>query len=478
MKKVLAIDMGATSIRGIIGYIENGNLIMEEVMRLSHKTVLKNGRMRWQWEKLTDAIVKTINGSADSIVSVGIDTWGVDFGVLDKEGNLIEDPVAYRDAGHEEGYREALKRFSEEEIFLNTGTQIMSINTLFQLLAYRKFDIDNYKKIDKVLMLPDLIGYMLTGNKAGEETIWSTTQILNLKDRKLSKSILEKMELSSGIFPKMTFAGNIIGSTKTSRVESLRDKDIKVVSVCGHDTASAVLLTEAFGDEDVMFLSCGTWSLIGARVKEAVLTREIYASSLTNELGYDSATLLFKNITGLYLLEKFKAQLEEKRGKKISFDEITEYVRESIEAKGDMTVTVDMEEAEFAADNVNAKEAIDRYLKKNGLSVPDADMDYFRIIYESLVEKYIQTKESIEAVTKKKYRKLHIIGGGAKSALLCQLIADKMNIPVLAGPVEASALGNILIQLKAAGAVKDMGTGIEIALKSQETKNYTPNIRR
>ena len=265
MKKALAIDMGATSIRGIIGYIEDGRIKLEEVMRFSHEIKSSNGRLRWDFDELVKKIVETIKENGHEISSVGIDTWGVDFGLVDKEGKLVEPPVCYRDPKHQEGYEEALKSLSEKEIFAETGTQIMSINTLFQLLAFKKLNPSGYEKADKLLMMPDLIQYLLTGNMTGEETILSTTQILNLKTGDYSDKLLEAYGLDKNKLPKIIKAGSITGNVKTGLVDELKDLDVDVVSVCGHDTASAVLLTKVMTDADTMFLSCGTWSLIPLR---------------------------------------------------------------------------------------------------------------------------------------------------------------------------------------------------------------------
>lgn len=470
MKKVLAIDMGATSIRGILAHIEDNKLKLEEVMRISHNLVHEGERLRWQWDLIIAKITETILSHANEIESVAVDTWGVDFGCIDTKGELISNPISYRDPKHSIGHELAVKNLSCEELFENTGTQIMNINTLFQLLTLRNESEEEYSKIDKILMLPDLITYLLSGEILGEETIWSTTSMMNLKERNYSEFILEKFKIDRKILPNITQSGIVAGSTRNSKIDALREHDIKVVSVCGHDTASAVLLTKAFTDKEYMFLSCGTWSLFGTGVDAANLSRVVFEKNLTNELGYDGKTLLFKNITGLYLLEKYKSQLEEKKGK-IEFSEITDYVFKSIEAK--KTVShIDMEDERFGDANIEAKSAIDAYLLEKGESLPENEMEYFRIIYESLVHKYIETKLSIEEITGKQYKKLHIIGGGAKSELLCKLIADRLGVSVVAGPFEASALGNILLQLKALSRIPDLNYGLELIKDICEIKEY------
>ena len=453
MKKVLAIDMGATSVRGIIGYIEDGGVKLEEVMRFSHEIKSSNGRLRWDFDELLKKIANTIKENANEISSVGIDTWGVDFGLIDREGKLIEHPVCYRDPKHQEGYEEALK-------------------TLFQLLALRKVSPDTYEKAEKLLMMPDLIQYLLTGNMVGEETILSTTQILNLKTGDYSAKLLKELNLDKNKLPKIAKAGSITGNVKTGLIEELKDLDVDVVSVCGHDTASAVLLTKVMTDADTMFLSCGTWSLFGIRAESPDLSEKAYDKGLTNELGFDSTPLLFKNLTGLYLLEKYKTGLEKKLGRKLGFDEITAYVEESLKKEETISNLIDMEDSRFGSEEADAKEVIDEYLKENGLKLPENEMDYFRVIYESMVKKYSEVKTALEEISGKKYKKVHMIGGGAKSSLLCKLIAKRLEVNITAGPYEASALGNILVQLKALGEIKTIEEGLEAAYKSQEIKTY------
>ena len=467
MKKVLAIDMGSSSIRGCIGYIEEGRIENKEVMRMSHKIEEKDGRMRWEWDRIINCIADTICEYADEISSVAVDTWGVDFGILDREGELISTPIAYRDERHSDGFMEALEALGEESIFLNTGNQLMSINSLYQLLALRKHSKKEFDKTDKVLMMPALVNYMICGVKSGEETIWSTSQLLNLKSGKISEKIVKTFGLKESLFPDIHKPGLLIGNTKNSKIKKLKDKAVDVVSVCSHDTASAVILTESFTNQDTMFLSCGTWSLFGVKVDEAVISKEVFEVGLTNELGLNSTTMLFKNLTGLYLLEKFKQQLEEKLERKISFSEISEYVTVSYNKDKDFTSLIDMEDVRFSKEDIKAREAIDEYLKEKGYKVLGNDFEYFRLIYESMVYKYLSVKKLIEGITKKKYKKLHLIGGGARSEFLCRLLCDKLEMEVVAGPYEASALGNILVQLLSLGEVKDIESAKEAAFKSE-----------
>ena len=465
MNKVLAFDMGATSIRGIVGYIADGKLITEEVMRMSHSIKNKDGRLYWDFDAILDKIVNTIIENKD-VSCIGIDTWGVDFGMIDKDGELIDTPFSYRDEKYSIGREEAKSKISELEIFKNSGNQIMTINTVFQLLTLKKLNPDIYEKADKLLMMPDLIFYMLTGKKIGEETIWSTTGLYDMGQRKVSDTIFEKLELKKSLVPEIVKATEAIGSTRDSKIEALRSLDIDVIPVCTHDTASALLMTDSFLDEDSMFLSCGTWSLIGSAVDECIITDEAYENNLTNELGFDSKPMFFKNITGLYLLEKYKSQLEKKLGRKISFDEISAYVN-GLDKK---LPTIDMDAEVFARESIDVKTEIDKFIENNGGNIPEDDFDYFAVIYESMVNKYIEVKTDIEKILHKNFKRIHIIGGGAKSSVLTSMIANKMGVALKAGPYESSALGNILLSLLHMKEVKDLKTGIELILGSCEIK--------
>lgn len=462
MKYSLAFDLGATSIRGILGYIEDGKLKTEEVLRFSHERIKENGRSRWDWNKIIKNIEETILKYGDSLSSIGVDTWGVDFGILNKDGELLENPVSYRDGYNMVGFEKAQESLSLKDIFMKTGNQIMSINTLFQILALKE-ENRNYKDIKTVLMMPDLINYFLTGKSYAEMTIASTTQLFELENKRYSSEILKSYGIDESIFPEVIEPGKIVGSTKNSKLESLRKFDIPVISTASHDTASAVLLTKAYTDSETLFLSCGTWSLIGCLSEKPIITEEAFKDSLTNETGYNCSNMFFKNITGLYILEKLKGQLEEKLGTEISFDEITNYV-----SSCDVDKVVDVENEVFQQDEFNVIEEIDKIIE-----IPlDNDFDYFKVVYLSLVEKYKKTIEQISQVMNKRFKNLHIIGGGAKSKLLCQMIADSTKLDITAGPFEATAYGNLLIQKIALNEVKSLEEGFNIIEKSSEVYKY------
>lgn len=468
----LAFDFGATSIRAILGAVENGRFVTTEVMRMSHQRVTEDGRSRWEWDKIVNKVVETIKAHAHEISSIAVNTWGVDFGVVGEDGKLLANPISYRDARHNEGFEYAQETLSQEQIFMATGNQIMSINSLFQLLVLKKDSAQGcptYNKINKLLMLPDLLNYLLTGQQRAELTIASTSQLLDLRTKKFAEPILQAYGIKESIFAPIVYPTEVVGSIKDSLIPELRElnKDIKVIACASHDTASAVLLTEAYTDHDTAFLSCGTWSLIGGLTDEPVISKEAFARDLTNETGFAGSNMFFKNITGLYILEMLKNQLEAKRGAKIPFDEITTYVENC-----PVDQFVDVGAEVFAQNEFDVKEAINSLLGTKF----ENDFDYFKVIYLSLAKKYHATLQDIETILQKKFKKLHMIGGGTQSKFLCQLVSNVTGLEVIAGPMEATAYGNLLAQMIALKEFDSLEQGRKVILDSSEFKVYHPQV--
>ena len=470
MKKALAFDLGATSIRGILGYVEDGVLKTKEVLRFSHDRVKDNDRSRWNFNLIMDHITDTIIKYKDEVDTIGVDTWGVDFGVIGKDGKLLENPVSYRDAKHALGYAVAQKKMSLSDIFLQSGNQIMPINTLFQLLSLKEINEDTYNKIDTLLLMPDLINYYLTGEKYSEQTIASTSQLYDLKNNEFSKEILNTFSIDKNIFAKVISQGVVIGGLKNSKIEKLKllDSDIKVISVASHDTASAVLLTKSYLDYETLFLSCGTWSLIGCVTDKAIVSKEVYEHSLTNESGYKGSNMFFTNITGLYLVEKLKSLLEMRYQKEIDFADITSYVKDH-----KPLCTFDVALEVFSQDEFDI---IDEINKIVDIKVSH-DFDYFVMIYSSLCEKYVKTIEHIKRISNRNFTRIHIIGGGAKSEVLCQMIADSTKLDVVVGPFEATAYGNLIIQLMAQNKIASLEDGLNIIKNTTTLLNYIPQTK-
>ena len=467
----LAFDFGATSIRAILGGVEDGHFVTKEVMRMAHGRVMQDGRSRWEWDKIVAKVTATILAHKDEISSIAVNTWGVDFGLLDEQGELVCNPISYRDGRHQEGFEFAQTKLSCEDIFMATGNQIMAINSLFQLLVLQqdaaKGSDQTYAKASKLLMLPDLLSYLLSGEQRAELTIASTSQMLDLRTRNFSDKVLSAYGINQELFAPIVYPTEKIGSLKNSKIKELRELglDIPVIACASHDTASAVLLTEAYTDKDTAFLSCGTWSLLGGLTGEPVISKQAFDENLTNETGFNGTNMFFQNITGLYILEMYKKQLEAKRGENISFADITAYVTDCA-----ITDTINVDDPVFSQNEFDVKEAIDKLLCKSF----DHEFDYFKVIYLSLAHKYNATLKAIESIIGRKFKKLHMIGGGTQSTFLCQLVANVTQLEVVAGPMEATAYGNLLAQQLALKVFNSLEEGRKVILQSSEFKVYQP----
>lgn len=471
--KVLAFDMGATSIRGVIGTLENETITLKEVMRFNHKILEKDGRKYWDWDNLIKQIEKTVLDNHKEIDSIAVDTWGVDYGIINEDGNLLESPTSYRDEGCMEGFESIKEKISLRELFFETGNQIMPINTLFQLESKRLTSPDLIKNADKLLMIPDLVNYFLTGRMYGEKTICSTSQMFDLEKGDWNYELVDKLGFEKKILAKIIDNKTVVGNLKNSKIKSLNKFDIDVISVASHDTASAVYVTESYTDKDTLFLSSGTWSLMGACVDKVVINEDTYGYNLTNETGYNSKNMLFKNITGLYLIEKLIDSLEKKYGKRFTYEEINKIVEDTAIKKA----YIDVEEEVFALESDDFINDLDEYLEKTNQSPIDDKKDYFRIIYESLVRYYKTVLKQVEECSNRKFKRIHIIGGGSQSELLCQMIADELSLDVIAGPKEATALGNVMSQLEHHYGEEKSSYLRKIVEKSFKLKKYYPVTR-
>ena len=467
MNKVLAVDMGATSIRGVIGYIEDKKLITETVYRFKHDIIEEDGRKRWQWNKILKEIENIILENKDDISSIGVDTWGVDFGLLDSDGNLIENPMSYRDLLNDMGFEKSEEIISKKDLFLNTGNQLMSMNSLFQLFTYKLLNEEKFNKIDKILFMPDLVNYFLTSEKFTELTIASTSQMLDLNTNNWSNKVLQSFSIPKEILPDIIENKTIIGNIRNSKIDSLRETDIDIMSVASHDTASAVFLTKAYRDEEYAFLSSGTWSLIGGCTKKAYIDEEVFNSNLTNEIGFGSKNMFFKNITGLYLIERLRKEVLDLNGEKFDFDFISKLVLNTEPFK----IYIDTDYKDFTNEEIPILESIEKYLVETNQNILTDKTEYFRGIYEGLVFKYYDVIKEIESHIGYEFKGIHIIGGGSKADFLCQMIADGLDKKVLAGPVEATAMGNILAQLSVLDENLDLD---EIIKNSYNLVEYNP----
>ena len=468
--KFLAFDLGATSGRAIIGTVEGDRLTSEEVYRFPNAVKESDGKYYWDINSLFDhfkAALTKVAGMGVKIESIGIDTWGVDFGHVGEDGGIIGMPRAYRDPYTDGIPEEVFRIIPREELYSATGVQIMNFNTIFQLYAQSKEADSRLPETDKILFMPDLLAYMLTGKMVCEYTDASTSGIINPRERGFRKDLLERLGIDPSILLDITQPGTKVGVLKKEICEETGMEPVPVIAVAGHDTASAIAAVPA-SDENFAYLSSGTWSLMGIESKDPIINDKSYEYNLTNEGGIEGTTRFLKNITGMWLLEQSRKTWE-KEGRKYSYPEMVEMGRQALSFDS----TIDPDDPRFAAPKDMDAE-IKAALRESGQRVPENDSEMISCIYHSLVKKYKSVIAMLQDFASFKIGKLHIIGGGSANQLMNQLTADELGIPVVAGPVEGTAIGNIMIQAKAAGLVKDRWEMRRIIGNSIQTTTYEP----
>lgn len=468
MKKVLAIDLGASSGRAIVGTFDGKSISLEEIHRFSNDPVILNGTMYWDVLRLFHEIKQSlVKAKPCGVESVSIDTWGVDFGLLDKDGRLLENPVHYRDGRTAGMVNESFKLIDKAEFYNITGNQFMEINTAFQLLSLVKNRPELIRRADKAVLMPDLFEYFLCGRIFAEQSIASTTQMFDAKEKQWSNKVLDKLGIKASLMPPIIKSGSVVGTLSAELCEELDIPPIKVIAVCGHDTQCALAATPA-AQKDFIFLSCGTWSLLGTELDSPVIDENSYRLNVTNELGYDEKTSFLKNIIGLWLIQESRRQWI-REGKEYSFAELESMARASVPFKS----FIDPDAPEFTPAG-NIPKRICEYCSRTGQPVPQNDGEIMRCIYESLALKYRSAKEELEACTGKEYSAVYMVGGGTKDRFLSQLTACSCGCTVSSGPVEATALGNIAIQLMAMGEISGLAEAREIVRSSERIYTFLP----
>ena len=468
----LAVDLGATSGRVILATLTDEKLDLEVLHRFPNRLIEVGGKYFWNIYALYEDILQGLTEAGKRKVevrSIGIDTWGVDFVHVAEDGTLCGLPRAYRDPytnGAPEAYFEQLSR---KEVYSRTGIQIMNFNSLFQLYAQSKEQSSALKNGKSILFMPDALSYLLTGEQVCEYTILSTSQFMNPRTKQVDEELLAVAGVEAARFPKVVMPGTRVGTLTPSIAKLTGLGEVPVVAVAGHDTGSAVAAVPA-EDEGFAYLSSGTWSLMGVELNEPEITEESFAMNFTNEGGVDGTTRFLKNITGMWLLEQCRATWK-KEGKDYSYPELMEMMKTTV-----ATVPADLldpDAKEFAAPT-NMPAAITAYCEANGKSVPQSDAQMVRLIFDSLAAKYAEVLGKLQQVSPFKIKTLHVIGGGAQNDLLNQMTSDACGIPVVAGPSEATALGNVMVQARAAGLVGSLAEMRRYILRSIETKRYEP----
>lgn len=472
MRKVyLAADFGGGSGRVMAGWLEDGHIVMEEVHRFGNRQVRLGGHLYWDFPALFEdmkAGLKAAAAKGYNVVSIGIDTWGVDFGLIDRDGVLLGNPVCYRDERTAGVTDELSKILAPADRYRTTGIQAMEINTLSQLYSMK--GSAQLEAADKLLFMPDLFAYFLTGVANNEYSIASTSELLDAKAREWSWETIRAFELPGGIFGEIVMPGTVRGKLRPDIAEETGLGEVNVVAVGSHDTASAVAAVPAVENcGPIAFLSSGTWSLLGVEMPEPILTEEARLAGFTNEGAVGEKIRFLQNITGLWILQRLMSEWKE-RGEEISYSELLPAAES---ACIDSIIPVD--DAAFM-NPVSMEKAICDHCRATSQAVPKSKAEMARCLFLSLAKRYSDAIEGVNRILPEPIKCLHIIGGGSQNALLNQMTADALGIPVWAGPVEATAMGNILVQAMAAGEVEGLSGIREVVRNSVSPKVYTPRM--
>lgn len=470
IKRVLAIDFGASGGRAILGSFDGEKITLEEVHRFTNDPVTVNGTVYWDvlrlFHEIKQGIIKA--NAAGGFDSVGIDTWGVDFGLIDGEGKLMENPVHYRDLRTKGLVEDSFSLLPKEKFYNLTGIQFMELNTVFQLYSLKKYRPHMLERAESILFMPDLFAYMLTGEKATEYSIATTSQLVDINTHDWCDEVFDKLGIPKRLMGKISLPGTVIRKLSDEvKAECGLDEDKKVISVCGHDTQSAITAVPA-ESEDFIFLSSGTWSLFGTELDTPIVNKKSLEMNITNEGGCEGKTGFLKNIIGLWLIQESRRHWG-RHGENYSYADLEKLALEAEPFK----CFIDPDSPEFTPMG-DIPGRVREYCRRTGQFVPETAGEIMRCIYESLAMKYRMTFDKIKDCTGKDYPCIHVIGGGVKDGLLCRMTASSCGVTVKAGPIEATVLGNIAVQLLAQDCVKTVAEARKIIANSESLKIFDP----
>ena len=466
-KYYLAVDIGASSGRHILGHLENGKMILEEMHRFPNGNVEKDGELTWDIDGLFQEILtgmKKCKEAGKIPVSVGIDTWAVDIVLLDENDKRIGNAVGYRDSGTRGKDLKVYEVIPEDKLYARTGIQKQIFNTIYQLMAWKENKPELFAKAKTMLMVPDYLHFCLSGVKATEYTNATTMQLVSPITKDWDMELIEKLAYPKEIFQKIVLPGTCLGNL-TKEMQEEVGFDCKVVVPATHDTGSAVMavpVAKGHENEDVLYISSGTWSLMGTELMEANCSAESKACNLTNEGGYDYRFRYLKNIMGLWMIQSVKKEI----GEGLSFGEICEAA-----SKTTIPSIVDANDDRFLAPQ-NMTEEVKKACAESGQAVPANLAEVASVIYNSLAKCYGKTIEEIERLTGKTFEGIHIVGGGSNAEYLNELTAKATGKTVYAGPTEATAIGNLAGQMIAGGELKDLADARNCIFESFEIKIY------
>lgn len=468
---VLAMDFGASSGRGIIGGFDGEKITLTELHRFENRPVMLAGRYTWDFPSLYAEILASLGKAAQNggAASLGIDTWGVDYGYIDRNGHLLANPVHYRDLRTQDVREKLFSRLPWDELYGITGIQDLSFNTVYQLYSDVINDPHLVSSAKKVLFTPDLFNYFLTGQLATEYTIASTGAILDAEKRAISSAILEKIGIPESMFAPVKQPSTYLGKLLPEVRDAAGANDLDVINVASHDTASAVIAVPAKND-DFVYISSGTWSLLGTEMYSPVITDETRRYGFTNEGGADGTIRVLKNIAGLWLSQESRRQWM-REGVKYSFDELASMANSAEPRR----FLINPDDERFTPAG-NMPRRIADYCEETGQGRPETPGQIIRCIFDSLALRYRWGVEKINEIKGKKTVSINIVGGGTKEKDLCRLASDACGIPVYAGPTEATALGNISSQLIASGHIGGVSEARDVIRASFPLEEYLPDV--
>lgn len=463
-KTCIAVDIGASSGRLMSSHYENGKIILNEIHRFKNQMKLENDHYYWDIDALFDEIILGLSKIDFTFDSVGIDTWAVDYVLIDEKGQRLTDVYAYRDHRTDETIEKVANIFAKNKTYAKTGIQFLPFNTLYQLYEHALEYPEHFQQAHHLLLIPDYLNYRLTGKITNEFTNSTSTQLLNIHTKDWDGELIALTKVPSSLFSKVILPGTILGELIVDLPLKQKHKP-QIIAPGTHDTASAIAAIPAM-DEDFAYISSGTWSLMGIESKTPICTAKSLEYNFTNEGGVFDTVRVLKNIMGLWLIQEVKRHYDDR----YSFAELVEYARVSTPFK----YLINPNNNRFMNPS-NMLEEIQAYCKETGQGVPSQPGEIARCIFDSLAFQYRDVLEKLREISGKSLNRIHIAGGGCQNELLNQLCADLTECVVYAGPVEATAIGNVLLQHIALGDISSLAEGRKIVLESFENKTFKPN---
>ena len=467
--RLAAVDIGAESGRVLVGTFDGGRLAIEDVHRFPNVPVTVAGTMHWDALRLFGDITTGLRkaGTAGDVASIGVDTWGVDFALLDERGRLLANPVHYRDARTDGMVEHAFSLVPRDEIYATTGIQFMAINTVYQLLAMASADDPLLRHADRLLMMADLFAHFLSGASVAEYTLASTSQALDARARDWARPMLERLGIPTRLLPEIVAPGTDVGGLTGALADAPGLAGARVVLPGSHDTASAVAGTP-LNSPSTAYISSGTWSLIGLEVPQPVISDVTLAANLTNEGGVDGTIRLLRNVVGLWLVQESRRALWPDR-EAPTYEKLAGLA----ETAPAFTAFIDPDDERFLRPG-DLPARVRAFCVETGQPVPANTATLIRVLLESLALRYAAAIDQLAAASGNPINGLHVVGGGSNHRLLCRLTAGATGLPVRAGPVEATAIGNLAVQAIAAGELASIAEARELAARSFPITTYDP----